>query len=149
MDTPKKTPSLFVFRTYRLFQNHPERFFRMPPWRLSKGSHWIPSCRWSIKNRGQVDLIKDIPHQVGETNTWIRKSLGRGLWSWTSELCMGSPVNSRKHMGSSRSNQKNLGSLGSKGGTKTYHIILGGLFHHDILVSWNLYHQSGCFAIAK
>lgn len=117
MDTPKKAPSLFVFRTYRRF--------RIPPWRLSKGSHWIPSCRWSIKNRGQVDLIKDILHQVGETNTWIHKSLGRGLWSWTSELCMGSPVNSRKHMGSSLSNQKNLGSLGSKGGKKTTMSFLG------------------------
>lgn len=125
MDTPKKAPSLFVFRTYRRF--------RIPPWRLSKGSHWIPSCRWSIKNRGQVDLIKDILHQVGETNTWIHKSLGRGLWSWTSELCMGSPVNSRKHMGSSLSNQKNLGSLGSKGGKKNYHVIFGACF---IMTFW-------------
>lgn len=110
---PKITPSVFFLR-YASVKT------------TSKGSHWIPSCRWSIKNRGQVDLIKDIPHQVGETNTWIHKSLGRGLWSWTSELCMGSPVNSRKHMGNSLSN-----SLDSKGGKKPTKSFLG------LISSWH------------
>ena len=38
---------------------------------------------------------------------------------------MGSPVNSRKHMGNSLSNQKNLGSLGSTGGKKPTMSFLG------------------------
>ena len=46
---------------------------------------------------------------------------------------MGSPVNSRKHMGNSLSNQKNIGSLGSKGGTKNYHVIFGAYF---IMTFW-------------